>query len=474
MKTMVKLSSLASWVVLFFFACASCLSPAAYADPGVSLDPLSGRYVPVQSLDEANRTANPESQDSLIQETADTSVLYDNFPLSPPSERHETAYPVESAIESSEFIRGSELQPVDAVVIDSLFHAVNQPPETSFLTRVSDGVYTMEFDDYFKSLLSSLLDPSLTAGFTPEELVNLELTAVNQRLQENLGGLFDFVTFFPTAAARDSLANFHLLATQNDGVPLGFGAPVKTDIEGIGFVQDDPLVRRLNETFGPRIAELFSGFMEVVSSRGKLEGLSWVDLPAISKYGTGAANFTDFVLLQEIAHRWGVFLSSGGRKGADPLGILGRDGAHWSPFFDAGNSPMDGIDWRDNGDGTFTMESFWGLSWFDMIFNETPKHINWFNDFDLYAMGLLAPSSVHASFVIENPRHPNGTALTDENFLEILCSSNDASFFLHPTIQGTRRDVTIQDIIQIEGPRNPSAEDAQTQKHFSIAMVVLK
>lgn len=437
-----------SWAALFFFGWSLCLSPATYADQAISLDPQSGQQVLVQSLDEANQAVNSAAQDSLIVQAVDAHGGHSDSPLSPAGENH--------------------------VVINASFQASHQPPEASFLTQVSEGVYVMEFDDYFKSILSDLLDPTIAAGFTPDELVNVELAAVNQRLQENFGDLFDFITLFPTAEARDSLANFHFLTSQTGGgVPMGFGAAQKDDIEGIGFIQDDPVVSELNERFGPRFAELFSTFMQFTSSRGALQGLSWLDLVSIEKNGSGVPGFTDFVLLQEMAHRWGVFLGSGGHKGGNQLGILGRDQSHWSSFFNAGNSPMDGIEWHDNGDGTFTLQRLFGVSWTSFAFDLSPVHINLFNDFDLYAMGLMAPSSVSPSFVIDNPRHPDGTTLTDENFLQFLFSSSD-SFFFNPTIQGTRRNVTINEVIQIEGPRNPPAGALQTQKNFSNAMVILK
>ncbi len=51
------------------------------------------------------------------------------------------------------------------------------------------------------------------------------------------------------------------------------------------------------------------------------------------------------VLTQELAHRFGSFLTA---DAGNPLGILGRALAHWNVFFDANFSPMDGNDWVDN------------------------------------------------------------------------------------------------------------------------------
>ena len=71
------------------------------------------------------------------------------------------------------------------------------------------------------------------------------------------------------------------------------------------------------------------------------------------------------VLTQELAHRFGSFLTS---AAGNPFGMLGRAMAHWGVFFDADFSPMDGNDWVDsgavpvggNGDGTFRWEPRFG------------------------------------------------------------------------------------------------------------------
>src|SRR5437868_5599116 len=56
---------------------------------------------------------------------------------------------------------------------------------------------------------------------------------------------------------------------------------------------------------------------------------------------------------QEFAHRWGalVHFNDGG---VDSGALLGRQQAHWSWYLDSNWSWMEGNDWKDNTDGTFT------------------------------------------------------------------------------------------------------------------------
>lgn len=348
------------------------------------------------------------------------------------------------------------------------------PPENAFLTRTGTGIYEMELDGYFKALMDELLSPDLTGGFDPIDLVNVELAALQQRLHEGFAGLYDFVVLVPTEAARRSLVNFNAVAP--DGIQ-GFGAAQKDDIDGIGFIQDDPLVSDLNRVFGPAFEELFSPFSSALKYFGSLQGSAWVDFTNIAAGGLTSLGAKAFVTIHEIAHRWGIFLSTGGVKGSNPLGIL-REDAHWGAFFDAGFSPMDGLDWRDNGDGTFTLQRIYGMAFDDFVRFQTgqltdPSQISRFNDFELYAMGLLDPADASPSFVIDQPRTLSGTALTEENFYRTVFS-DPAFVFGSPTIRGVRQDVTLEDIIAIEGPRNPGAAGQNAQKDFSVAFVMLK
>jgi len=460
--------------VLFCFLTTSAC-PIWAAEQPADFEIVNGQLMPEKpvSADSQAELAVQQAENTAIAQAVANHSLSPVSPLSPvdptdPSHQEGSSHVIQASTESSEASVLSEVSQAQGSFLTFSVEAANLPPETNFISRLSNGVFQIDFDGYLKELLRELLPPNLTSGFSPLELVNVELAAIRERIQEGLAGLYDFVAIFPTEAARRALTNFNAVAPAG---LQGFGVPEKNNIEGIGFSADDPLVNRLNETFGPLFLELFSPFMQSVKNEGELQGTAWIDLSAIAGSGFSTFGYKTYVLLQELAHRWGTYLSSSGVIDPNPLGILGRDNSHWSPFFDAGTSPMDGLDWRDNGNGTFTLQSFFGIRLSDLFVNPTnPPQSNQFNDFDLYAMGLLSPQSVQSSFVIDNPTF-SGRALSQENLLGLF---SDVHFLLNPTISGTRRNVSMNDITAIEGVRNPQAGSQEAQKNFSVAVVVLK
>ena len=108
---------------------------------------------------------------------------------------------------------------------------------------------------------------------------------------------------------------------------------------------------------------------------------------------------------------------------------------------DAEGSLMHGNDWVDNADGSFTAT--------------TGVHTR-FSPLDLYLMGLAGPASVPDFFYI-----------TDHD--------GDASVFSLPTfdvtVNGTRVDVSVDDVIAAEGRRRPAP--AASPKSFRTAFLVV-
>ena len=62
------------------------------------------------------------------------------------------------------------------------------------------------------------------------------------------------------------------------------------------------------------------------------------------------------VVGQELGHAFGSFVYAEVGGSPQPV-LLGVELAHWSLYMDTGSSPMDGLDWTDNGDGTFSAET---------------------------------------------------------------------------------------------------------------------
>jgi len=158
------------------------------------------------------------------------------------------------------------------------------------------------------------------------------------------------------------------------------------------------------------------------------------------------------ILGQEQGHRWMSFVRFND-NGAISTELLGRDNAHWSFFFNVESvlstaeaprsSSMEGNAWRDNGDGTFSTPS-------NML-------IDYFTPLDLYLMGLYAPEEVPDTFVISNPTNTLFTRSTGPRAGQ--------------TVRGTRKNISINQIIQAEGPRIP--DHTQSQKEFRAAFLLI-
>ncbi len=175
-------------------------------------------------------------------------------------------------------------------------------------------------------------------------------------------------------------------------------------------------------------------------SQGRLQG--YIDMAALTRYVTDPLNpkFETVlsVLAHEVLHQWAAQVRFRDADGSLSDALLGRDGAHWSFLLNSNASVEYGNLWKDNGDGSFTST---GAQKF-------------FSPLDLYLMGFYKPEEVPPFFLIDNP-DIDKTRLPQENI----------------TITGTKRWVTIEDILAAEGPREPAAESAQ--KEFRLGFVFL-
>lgn len=143
-------------------------------------------------------------------------------------------------------------------------------------------------------------------------------------------------------------------------------------------------------------------------------------------------NTTLSVMGQEVGHRWLAFFDFRDHTGNRSSQLLGRGESHWSFFFDSDASVMEGNDIEDLGGGSF----------------RTAGAVARFSLLDQYAMGLVAPSEVPSFFYVQNPTNLSA-ARTRESGPEVGITFN-----------GTRREVLIQDIVAVHGPREPTAASA--------------
>jgi hypothetical protein len=159
----------------------------------------------------------------------------------------------------------------------------------------------------------------------------------------------------------------------------------------------------------------------------------------------------------ELAHRWSTrsrAIVNGEtielRGPHDPWGMSGA--THWPqsvhapvPFpysRPAEASIMGGANWKDNGDGTFTL-----------LANGTMNPASGYSYLELYLMGFLPASGVPDFFVLRNQRNvgrsPEGNTI----------------------VAAEKVRITIQDVIAHNGPRVPSFENSP--KAYNTAMVVV-
>lgn len=151
------------------------------------------------------------------------------------------------------------------------------------------------------------------------------------------------------------------------------------------------------------------------------------------------------VIGQEFSHAWLAFASF-----VDPATslesdeLLGRDFAHWSALMDADGSVQDGIDWEDNGDGTFTCVGV----------------MNKWSELDLWYMGFVEASEVSDFALLRNATVVgSGTPITPTSQVSV-----------GTTVNAQHIMVSIDDVIAADGNQPPTS----TRQHdFRLAFVLV-
>jgi hypothetical protein len=265
------------------------------------------------------------------------------------------------------------------------------------------------------------LSPGHTGTFAPVNLSDAGPTpggagAVGERFAES--GQLDTVAvarrFYQTHPDTfDQLVMW--TDTRLQTTSFAYESTVKNEIRGIGVDVYD-------------IASEFG-------SAGTLRSV--VAMDALTKYPDDPAarllgqNNTLSLLGQESGHRWLVFFQFRDANGNRSTSLLGRDQAHWSFFVDSDGSVMEGNDWEDKGGGTFV----------------TRDPVRRYSRLDQYAMGLVRDSDVPSFFYIDSPTNTNK-------------QPESAPVAAGVQVNGTRRDVLIQDVIAAMGARSPSANES--------------
>lgn len=205
--------------------------------------------------------------------------------------------------------------------------------------------------------------------------------------------------------------------------------PVKNDVAGIGYQRSGD-------------SERFDDAPE-----RRLEGIVFLnDLP----YWLNEPEELKAAFLHELGHRWLTRVHA--RVDGEDISLTGRDDEHWSYFLDAGASPLEGNLWSE-----------------DMPpFSTAPRYPLSYTPLDLYLMGALGPDEV-PPFRLLDPDAEAGALLDCDGRRLSRASAPQRCDPL--AVPGSFRTITIDDVIDAEGPRQPSAEDAP--RSFSVAFLML-
>jgi hypothetical protein len=247
------------------------------------------------------------------------------------------------------------------------------------------------------------------------ESVEAVLAAVYEVLPDD----YDFVTVVLNWSVRGAFA---------------FYLPLANDTLGLGLRNTAPFLDRFDMTQGR-----LQGF--IMMNNWRFYGRS--ENPEVGRV----------VWLQEIGHRWGSFVHFDQGEG-ERDDLLGRDLAHWSYFMHTENSALEGNDWHENPDASFS--------------TYTNARRTTYGQLDLYLMGVAGAETVPPFFLIDNP-DPRGQR--DSRGAQIGRSSPPEVGGEIRTIFGDKLAVSVDDIIAAEGPRNPGVENAQ--RIFRMATVYL-
>ncbi len=185
-------------------------------------------------------------------------------------------------------------------------------------------------------------------------------------------------------------------------------------------------VKNTDQGTGTDVEDLSGAF----GSGGRLESIVHMDVH--TKYfddpniRVNGEDNTMGLIGHEAGHRWlaRAFFRDGATNSQE---LLGRQGSHWSFFLDTDGSHDEGNDIADSGGGSFRTVGT-GLR---------------YSPLDQYLMGIRAPEEVPPFFLV---RSPAGTSNSPSRAPE-----SGVAF------TGTRRDITMGEVIAAMGARNPPA-----------------
>jgi hypothetical protein len=254
---------------------------------------------------------------------------------------------------------------------------------------------------------------------------NLDVAALGRAFYRTHGDDYDQLIVWLSTGLTDWLGSPTALASE---------WPVHNHVSGIGL---DPVDYNANLGLPPRIQALLTmnGLQKYPSSLS-------AEVPGLPNY------VTEDVLAHEFGHEWLAYVPVQTPDGPSTA-LLGRALQHWSFFFDAQGSVMEGPDWVRQGPDTFS----------------SLPPIARYGPLDQYLMGVRGRGEVDSLIVISDtatfyPPDPYGPKVP----------YSDPNKFL--TAHGPYRAFTIQDVVDANGPRLPDVTSAPHALRVAFALVV--
>jgi hypothetical protein len=228
------------------------------------------------------------------------------------------------------------------------------------------------------------------------------------------------------------------------GAFLAYHQAIANDVTGLGYalVRTDELFDNTTLYTGKPAAGRLQSFVHLNNVN---------DFPADPHAQYVRPYSTTTLLAHEMGHRWlaRVWLSVPG-TGPEPL-LLGRQGTHWSFFFNSGSSPLEGNSWAGDTQGFSTLDVLLG-----------------YGPLDLYLMGMMGPDDVppESLWYVDAPQDFQPAA-------DVY--GNPWYWGSWPTpgvsCRGTRRDFTVRDVVLTNGIRLPAYPDARRDFRAAFALV---
>ena len=253
-----------------------------------------------------------------------------------------------------------------------------------------------------------------------------DIFAAGQRFYRNHDDAYDYLVLFNNIGFSPGPGSF------------AFEVNVRNEITGIGDLLSESPIVDLGRDFGSE--RRLVSFLNMGPLRQYPEDTQAV-IPLIGEATTVA------LMGHETGHRWLAYMDIiDPTTGLRSSSTLGRQMAHWSFFLNTDASVLEGNRITDMGEGVSPRF-------------RTTGAVQGYSPLDLYAMGLIPPEEVGATFFVENPRGAGS-------------SSRARAPRSGVTFDGVRKNITIDDIIAAEGPRVPHADVSPKEFNYAFMLMV--